>query len=249
MSSLAAFPAMRVAGWLGLLTVVPLIAGCFGGDPAPEESTTATSTFGVTVGRPQEPKPPRLTNTLHFLDAQTLSTVAPDSYEPLRIPIYSPLAQPGSTRLTLWNFTWPADVSAIRGVLHLTVEIQGTVAGSPYTATSDGDFCFWVVYIEVYDPAANAIQRDERGNTTPCGEEPAIVPEGVRRLELPFELPGTSFATGDIATIQISAESYGQAPDARVDLLTGSITKDSTITFEGVGWPEGLEQVTLLTTT
>ena len=243
---------MRLAGWCGLLAVVPLVAGCLGsGGDADDGSLTWTappSAYAVTAGLPA-PDAPKLTNTLHLLEGQALGTIKPDSYQPVRIPVYSPLGQPGSTRLTVWNFTWPADVGLIRGVLDLAVEVQGFVAGNPYVATSGGDSCFWFVYVEVFDPAWTTVERDEHGNTTPCGEEPAVVAEGVRRLHLPFELPSTGFAAGYTATISLSVESYGQAPDARIDLLTGSIPYDSRVTFEGVGWPVGLDRVALLTTT
>jgi hypothetical protein len=242
------FPAMRAA-LLALLAVVPLLAGCLGDGEQTETPTSTSSTFAVTVGRPEERVAPRLTDTLHFLDGNRLSTVEPDAYEPTRIPIYSlPSATAsGNERTTLWNFTWPADAGMVRGVVTLVVDVHGLVLNSPFSFDVDqGRTCFWLLDVAVYDPATDQLDPNNGGG---CIDEPRIVPEGLRTLQMEFELPAASYTAGLLASISFGTQAYAQSPDARVDLLTGSITQDSTITFEGVGWPVGLEQVTLLTTT
>lgn len=241
---------MRPLGWLGLLAVVPLLAGCFGGgDGSPAESTTAPSTFAVTVGKPIAPEAPKVTSTLHLMDQRRLTTVEPDAFEPVRIPVGSlntiALAS-ASGSVTAWNFTWPADVGVVRGTYHIVVDVQGVVLNE-FAVVTGGPYCFWSLSISVF--GEGDAQGSSGGSWTGCVPEPVVVPEGIRTFDVPFELPTAPYAQGNSASLQVTVPSSARSPDSSLDLLTGSITQDSTITFEGVGWPLGLDQVTLLTMT
>lgn len=235
---------MLARGWCAALALAPLLAGCLGnGEGAEPAAATAPSTFAVTAGLPA-PEPEPTTSVLRLRMDNGLTTVAPDSYTPVRVPIFS--AQSlllGEPRQTQWNFTWPADVGLIRGEAILVVDVRGTVVNSPYTAVGAG--CFWILDIQVDQPGRDPTDPYNGGG---CVEEPQVVPEGTRTLRIPFELPAAPYLAGFQASIAFGADAYAESADARIDLVTASIAQDSTITFEGVGWPLGLDRVTLLTT-
>ena len=248
---------MRPVALLGFLAVVPLLAGCFGGDDGGDASPGSASpqTFVSKVGEPEPPKVPESTSTLHFLGGHTLTTIPPDAFEPARVPITSPAGAPmqladilvgGNTDVSQWNFTWPVDQGVVKGSATLFVEVDGLVVNGGAAGDPAQDACFWHFTFSILDSDP---QSENGGSTLVCFAEPFLVPEGPRTLTFDFELPASTYGAGYSAHVSVGSYAVAQSPDARVDLLTGARNHDSRITLESVGWPLDLGEVTLLTTT
>lgn len=225
-----------------------VLAGCLSspqGTPAPSSSAPATHGAPAAAAAPAAPS---TTDVLHLLDRSRLTTDSPRDAQPMRIPINSiasigTLAS-GSPQSSLWNFTWQKLSQRVDGNLSLVVDVEGLVLNQPFASVPGQTQCFWNLSIDVYDPSVGS---QTQGGFVACLNETQVVPDGVRTLSVPFSLPEGHYLPGWTAFISIGANAYAQSPDARVDLLTGSVQQDSTVSFDGYGWPLDLGQVTLLT--
>jgi hypothetical protein len=181
-----------------------------------------------------QPAPPATTtDILRFREGTILSTQAPTGMEPSHMAVAS-VDLEGET---IWVFTWPTDTDRIAGTASIVVSVEGVVV-NPQADT--GDLCFWNLQVIVVDGDP---QTDSGGGVSTCVEEPRIVPTGVRTLTIPFELVGKDYKAGFQGRVNL-LHFGSEAPDAKVELLTGAIEQDSTIRFEGFAWPIGLVRVT-----
>jgi hypothetical protein len=238
------------------LIVFASVAGCLGGNRGTDDVAPSASIAPPSSSTAPSAMAPATTGELHILPGAVLTTLRPTAGEAQRIPIPSPAslatfiannAGSGSDPAQ-WNFTWPENRGMVRGNISLVVDVEGTVVNGFAPLASNATTCFIQFDILFMDPS-----QGPGGNQPPgvyaCDYEPAVVPTGVRTLHFPFEVGPSRYGKGFGVSMSITGLATAQSPDARVDLLTGSVQQDSTVTFEAVGWPADLGQVTLVTTT
>lgn len=200
-------------------------------EPSMPESDTATSST------PTEPPTPAivLTDVLHLLDAPHLAAdLNVARYEPYRneVPgVSEALAGTfGVLQALRWSMPMP-ELPQLTGSIVLWVEVEGVVT---HDATEP---CFWQVSWRV-DNADGFVEVSGA-----CGEEPTVVPTGIRALELDLQSYTAPYGfVGQTLSIQISSTAL-PSPDGRVNVLSGTTYNDSLLTIEGLQLPLDFQSV------
>lgn len=210
------------------------LAGCF----SPIESTSTTSTVPSTTAASTtttavvtHPLLPIATDTLHLLANPDFTPNKPTQASDIVVPILSAqqLAAQGTQVVNSdWNFTLPKDISILKANLTLWVDVEGAVVGDPLP-TANG--CFWGVNIDIKD------NLQAQATTKGCAVEPLQVPNGIRAINIPLPLAQGPFTKGTTFIVQLTSNAFVQPPGSMVNLLTGSIVHDSTITVDGLQIP------------
>jgi hypothetical protein len=213
-----------------LATLLFLLAGCASGpvdDDGDQASTTATTTVTTVVG---ERRVPMFTDTLHLLERPTATIEAPDTYTDLRIPLegLGEGAVSAANGPDAWSFPLPDGLTGITGTATFWVEVQGTVLRNPNPGAGG---CFWEFRFLTGDPQTG------QSNFAPCVKEDVTVAEGLRAITFVFDLPAASVPAGGDLRFELYVQSVGKSPDARIDLLTGSIVHDSVVQVAGLRLP------------
>lgn len=228
-----------------LLSLAALVAGCASPSaPVAEPTPTAEPTFTV-VGDNEIPAIV-LTDTLHVLAQPDVTTRAPDSYTDLRVPVPSIGDIPGMLVAEAsgasvdgrWQHPLPEGITGVVGTATFWVDVRGTVLNNP-NPLAEG--CFWQFRF--------ITGGAQTGNShfAPCVKENATVPEGLRQVTFTFDLPNVAVAPGGVLDFDFYTGDAGRAPDATIDLLTGSIVHDSRIEIVGLQLP--VDGSALLSTT
>lgn len=228
------------------LTIALLLSGCAGGPGSKTDQTSAVpSPTPVTVVADNRIAEPTFTDTLHLLAFPEATTRAPDAYTDLRVPIpgTADIAVSGATAgagaaRSEWRMQLGQGLQGIVGTATFWVEVRGTVLTNPNPLA---DHCFWEFRFLTGD-----VNTGE-SHFAPCVKENATVAEGVRAIVFTFDLPAASIPAGQDLRFELYSQDFGRAPEATVDLLTGSIVHDSKVQLAGLVLP--LDADALLTTT
>jgi len=214
------------------------LAGCSGG-PDPPSGTETSSPAASSSSRPAVAVPlaPVLTDTLHLLDAPHMAATLNPRSQPFRTLVPSAAdafaGLLGAAPLPKWTLP-ETNLTAFAGSVVVWVEVDGFVAHQDATNP-----CFWQLAIR--------LERDDGGfyqQSGGCVPEPAVVPEGIRAIEFPFEGIDFSAFNGTTVAIQLTTSSLVAAPGATVSALSGTLDYDSTMTVRGLQVP--LDTQTLL---
>ena len=195
----------------------------------PTSSPTASITSAI-----QGPTTAALTDTLHLLDAPHVTGLAPDLAEPLRTPLQSTAGTVQTTPVDYkdWQMPRPATLTYLTGTARFWIEYQGTVVANPV------DSCFWRISLHVANntTAPNGNPTTISMTDAVCVGEPEALPTGIRALEVTF--PGRPIPDGSAANMTLEITHSGRlAPGASVNLLSGTIDHDSTLTLNGLQVP------------
>lgn len=211
---------------LVLLLVSIALAGCSSGveptiaQPASSSSSTAPPVLADLVR----------TDTLYLLESPHLAGALPtggaiirtyvptdlDSLEGAQVPVFPK-----------WTLPRP-DLAELEVTIRLWIDVQGVVTNPPRGAFN----CFWSFsfFIEHNDGTRT-------GLTSYCSPDAPVVPTGIRMQEHSFvETPDLAVGRGDRLGFDINT--YGAyAPDASVDILSGTAEFDSSFTITGLQLP------------
>jgi hypothetical protein len=201
-----------------------LLAGCTSKPSPPAE---AAPTFMVTAAPAPVVTVPR-TDTLHLLAVPHLVGVLPAGGVEVRTAVPSDSINPRQVPVPAWGLPRP-DVAKLVTTLHLWVDVEGVVTN--YANPQGG--CFWFIGMHL---------EGESGPLSnlgfSCPAEPGVVPTGVR--ELVVEMPPIDISDLDGVRLAFTIDTYGAyAPGATIDLLSGTVEHDSTITIDGLQLPLG----------
>lgn len=219
---------MRRPSWVAVFILVPL-AGCSTGPDAAEPA--ARPTISATAAQDPVIQVMRA-DTMHLLDPPHVAGLLPTESTTIRTPIPSDVDElTGGMTYPTWNLP-PVDLAQLRTAFHLVVDVQGVVTPYGYSLLGAGEACFWniAVLVQGRDP----LMYDHV--THRCLREGPAVAMGVRVLE--FDLPEANLVTlqGEpLAVIVWTSGVYG--PGATIDLLSGSVDADSTLTIERLQLP------------
>ena len=224
---------MAKAKPLAVLAFVALfVSGCSSApdDDADGGVATPPPTVTTTVGAPLAP---RLTDTLHFLEHPSLTQQPPDDFSEVRIPIPAfatglALGATGAAPRQMWSYEMPQDLPGLVGNVTFWVEVKGTVLNNPNPLVGG---CFWEFRM-IVDPVAV-----DGAKYAPCGTEGPTVAPGVREIVFSFDFPGLSLQAGQLVAFDFYTQDFGRDPDAKVDLLTYSIDRDSRMHLVGLQVP------------
>jgi hypothetical protein len=156
----------------------------------------------------------------------------PDDYSELRVPVpgfndvLASGASAGTVGPRVWSYDLPHDLVGLVGNVTFWVEVTGTVLNNPNPAAGG---CFWQFRIltgEIDD-----------GNFSPCVVEGTTVAQGVRAIVFPIDLPNVGWKAGKHLDFELYTQDFGRDPDAKVELLTYSIDRDSRMSIVGLQLP------------
>lgn len=208
--------------WLVVAFLLWVLPGC-SSDPElddPVSPTTAVATSTAPV------KPVARTDTLYLLDAPHMAgMLAPDA-EPIRTPMPAPGTTTGSAMSPEWRLPVTGLVE-LQTTLVLYIDTQGVV-----TAGTGGNVCFWMVGMRLEHADGSS-----EGLSNYCFGEDPVVPTGIQRLE--FAIPQTlveAAAPGDLLFFDFGALATF-APGATMDILSGTLTTNSSFTVAGLQIP------------
>lgn len=216
---------------VALLAAVVLLAGC-ASQPSEEPAPTAVpQTF--TAVADNRIAVPLVTDTLHLVRQPGFTARGPDSYTDVRLPVpafseQATAATGATTERLEWRLQMDEDLNGLTGVATFWVDVRGTVLNNPMPLAEG---CFWEFRFLTGDEQTGA------SHFAPCIKEAATVPEGVRELAFPFDLPAVAVPAGQTLRFELYTQDFGRAPDATVEVLTASVQHDSRVHLVGLRLP------------
>jgi hypothetical protein len=218
---------------LSLVACLVVLSGCSSNGSTTDETPTPTFT---SVADTAVALAPALTDTMHLLDAPHMAGAAPTGSQVIRVPVRAsgiPVTIDGADSRT-WQMPRPATLTFLTGSTTLWVDVEGTVTNSNPT-----DPCFWRV--KLYSLSTSSGGGNPAGVSMDpsfvCASEPAVVPVGVRALQLTFPGYDLGETAGDVLVLSIEADGGVLAPGASIDVLTGTPEYDSRVTVSGLQLP------------
>lgn len=207
-----------------------LASGCAAGPDEPVAAPVASPTSQTPA-----PQPPVVrTDTLHLLASPHMAAQLPADGPLIRTPVPADTqAAPNLVEPVTWRLPEPA-VGQLVASLRLVVDVQGIVApyAYPLGLGVPSGACFWHVILHF---ASDDVLEDSIASQ--CIVEPPTVPTGIRTLEVRFVQPDFAQLARD-EDLQLSLYAAGiYGPGATVDVLSGTLQHDSTLTIEGYRLP------------